>query len=414
MIRFGNKMRGRARWIAAAGAVVCVAGGWALMHGAKKSAPEASFQVKRDEFLDVLQFRGETKAMKSVAITAPADAGDLQIVRIAADGSLVKAGDVVAEFDASRTMQTLAQGRSTLKSAQAEIDQMRVQGQLTEESDNTALMKSRYDVDVAKLDASKSEVVSPIEGAEAQLKVTDSEQARRQAEMQLKSDKMINAANVEAKRQASSKARYDEHRLETSLHAMTIKSPASGVISLVPVWHNGDRTPFKAGERAWPGAPIAELPNAGSLRVSARVDETERGRLVIGQPVLVQLDALADRQFTGKIEHIGTIATEDFSAGWPIPRDFDLEITLDQADARLKPGLTAQVTVVLNRIPNAITIPTQATFVKSGKLVAYVWTGKNYEERAIQIEKRSRDRVLISSGLQQGDVVALKDPTVKE
>ncbi len=395
--------------------VVCIGGGWALLHGSKKAPPEATFQVKRGEFLEVLQFRGEMKAMKSVPISAPASAGDLQIVRIAADGSAVKAGDVVVEFDPTRTQQTLEQGRSTLKSAQAEINQVRAQGQLTEEVDTTALMKSRYDVDVAKLDVGKSEVVSAIEGAEAQLKVADSEQARRQAETQLMSDKAYNTATIEGKRQSSSKARYDEHRLQSSLDAMTLKSPASGIISLITCWHNNnDFRPFKAGDRAWAGAQIAEIPDTGSLRISVHVDETERGRLTIGQPVMVQLDAIADRQFTGKIERIGTIASTDFSAGWPFPRDFDLEITVDQADTRLKPGMSAQVTVILNRIPNAIAIPAQAAFPKSGQMVVYVWTGKHFEEHAIRIEKRSRDQVLISDGLQAGEVVALKDPTVKE
>jgi multidrug resistance efflux pump len=384
------------------------------MHGGKKATPEATFQVKRGEFLDVLQLRGEMKAMKSVAITAPANAGDLQIVHIATDGSVVKPGDVVVEFDPSRTSQTLAQGRSTLKSAQAEIEQIRAQGQLTEETDTTSLIKAGYDVESAKLDASKSEVLSAIDGAEKQLIVADNEQLRHQANTQLQSDKALNVATIEGKRQASGKARYDEQRLEASLTAMTLKAPSSGVISLVPIWHNGDRQPFKAGERAWPGAPIAELPDVSSLRISARVDETERGRIAVGQPVTVELDAISDRQFTGRIEHIGTIASTDFSGGWPFPRNFDLVIAIDQTDARLKLGMTAQVTVILNRISDAIAIPAQATFIRSGQIVAYVWNGKGYDERAIQIEKRSRDQVLVSKGLKAGDLVALKDPTVKE
>jgi multidrug efflux pump subunit AcrA (membrane-fusion protein) len=128
----------------------------------------------------------------------------------------------------------------------------------------------------------------------------------------------------------------------------------------------------------------------------------------------MQLDAIADRQFTGKVDHIGTIATSDFSAGWPIPRNFDLQITTDQADQRLKPGMTVQITVIVDRIANAITIPTQASFLKSGQTVVYVWNGSKFQERTIQIERRSRDRALVSSGLNPGDLVALKDPSVKE
>jgi RND family efflux transporter MFP subunit len=352
--------------------------------------------------------------MKSVTISAPANAGDLQILKIIPDGTQVKKGDVVVEFDPSKTQQDLAQDKSVLKSSQAEIDQARADGRLTEEVDTTATMKAKYDVEVAKLDASKGEVVSRIEGAEANLKVADAEQAMRQAEQQFKSDTAVDQATIQGKKNASRKAEFDAKRAETALAAMTLSAPSDGTISLLNVWHNGGEAPFKAGERAWPGTPIAELPDASSMRVAARVDETERGRLALGQLVTLQLDAIADRQFTGKIERIGTIATSDFSAGWPIPRNFDLEIAIDQSDSRLKPGMTVQITVIVDRVPDAIAIPAQASFLKSGQTVAYVWNGNAFQERPIQIERRSRDRILVSAGLKQGDVVALKDPSGKE
>ena len=126
--------------------------------------------VTRGEFIDSLQFRGEVKALKSLTIVAPAEAGDFQIVKLAGDGTPVKQGDVVVEFDKTRTEQDLAQFKSALKSAQAEIDQVRAKAHLTEEEGLTAVMKARYDVEKAKLDASKQEVVSRIEGVEAKLR----------------------------------------------------------------------------------------------------------------------------------------------------------------------------------------------------------------------------------------------------
>ena len=387
---------------------------YAVAHFSARSPAVPIFQVKRSEFLDALEIRGQLKAMKSVTITAPANAGDLQILKIATDGTQVKKGDVVVEFDPSKTQQDLAQDESVLKSSQAEIEQVRADGRLNEEVDKTAVMKAKYDVEVARLDASKSEVVSRIDGAEAKLKLEDAEQALRQAEEQLKSDTTVDGATIQDKKNASRKAEFDAQRAETALTAMTLKAPSDGTISLLSIWHNGDETPFKAGERAWPGTPIAELPDPASLRIAARVDETERGRLALSQPVTLQLDAIPDRQFTGKIERIGTIATSDFSAGWPIPRNFDLEISIDQTDPRLKPGMTVQITVIVGRVPDAITIPAQASFLKSGQTVAYVWNGSAFKERAIQVERRSRDRILITSGLKPGDLVALKEPSVKE
>lgn len=298
-----------------------------------------SFDVKRGEFVDSVQFRGEVKAMKSVTISAPAEAGDLQILKIVADGTQVKQGDVLVEFDKTKTEQDLAQYRSTLKSAQAEIDQARAQARLIDEEDQTAAVKARFEVETAKLDASKQEIVSKIEGAEANLKVADAEQKLHEVEEKLKSDRAVNKATIESKTQASAKAVYDVHRAEQALTKMTLQAPLAGTISLVPVWHPGGESPFKPGDRAWPGAPIAELPDVSSLRVSARADETERGRLALKEAVNAQLDAIPDRQFTGQIEQISTVATIDFSAGWPFPRNFDLEVVLDQADARLKPAL---------------------------------------------------------------------------
>ncbi len=387
---------------------------YAVAHFSSRSPAVPTFQVKRGEFLDVFEIRGQLKAMKSVTITAPANAGDLQILKIATDGTQVKKGDVIVEFDPSKTQQDLAQDQSVLKSSQADIEQARAEGRLNEEVDTTAVMKAKYDVEVARLDASKSEVVSRIDGAEADLKLADAEQALRQAEEQLKSDTTVDGATIQDKKNASRKAEFDAQRAETALSAMTLKAPSDGTISLLSIWHDGGEAPFKAGERAWPGTPIAELPDPASMRIAARVDETERGRLALSQPVTLQLDAIPDRQFTGKIERIGTIATSDFSAGWPIPRNFDLEISIDQADPRLKPGMTVQITVIVNRVPNAITIPAQASFLKSGQTVAYVWEGSAFQERAIQVERRSRDRILISNGLKPGDLVALKEPSGKD
>jgi len=393
-------------------AAAAAAFGW--MRLSKKMPRVPTLQVERGEFLDALQFRGDIKAMKSVAISAPPNAGMLQILKIAPDGSEVKAGDVVVQFDPSRTTQELAQNNSALKSAQASIEQVRAQGKLTEEEDKTAVAKAGYDVESARLDASESEILSKIEGAEANLKVDDAKQALAEAEVKLKSDIAKDQATTNSKVYASKKARFDRDRAVQTLSSLTLKAPITGVISLVPVWHDGSEHAFRAGEQAWSGSPIAEIPDASTLRIIAHVDETQRGRIAVGQVASIQLDAIADRQFTGKVESIGTIATMDFSAGWPFPRNFKLDVSVDQKDHRLKPGMTAQITIVVEKIPNAISIPVQATFLRAGRTVAYVWDGAKFEEREIRVARRSRDRALIAQGLNAGDVVALQDPTVKE
>ena len=373
-----------------------------------------TIDVKRGEFLDSLEIRGEIKALKSIGVTAPAETGNLQILKIVSDGAKVSQGDSIVEFDKTKTEQDLAQYRSSLKYATADIEQARAQAKLTDEQDLTAVSKARFDLESAKLDASKQEIVSKIEGAEAQLKVNDSKESLKQSEEKLKSDRAAGKATIDGKVEASKKAAFDVQRAETALSKMTLRAPVAGVISLVPVWHPEGPAPFKAGDHAWPGAPLVELPETSSLRVSARVDETERGRLALNQSVTIHLDAIPDRQFTGKIDEISTIASEDYSAGWPIPRNFDLRITLDQLDPRLRPGMTAQITIIVERIPDVLIIPVHATFQKEGETFAYVWDGSKFRQHVVEVSKRSGDRVVIGRGLQTGDRVALQDPTAEE
>jgi HlyD family secretion protein len=398
-------------------AIVLLAGSgavWGAARLGKHSPTVPTIEVKRGEFLDSTQFRGEVKALKSVTISAPAEAGDLQIVKISSEGTVVKPGDVVVEFDKTKTEQELAQFQSALKSAEAEIGQARAQARLAEEENKTAVLKAGYDVETAKLEAGKQEIVSKIEGEEAKLKVADAEQKLREAQTKQKSDQTLNQATIEGKERASKKARFDVDRTNRALTRMTERAPSAGTISLLQHWSGSNMTSYRPGDRAWPGAAIAELPDARTLRISARVDETERGRLAAKQPVTVQLNAIPDRQFTGHIEQISAIASLDFSSGWPITRNFILEIVLDQTDARFKPGITGQVTVIVDRVPNAITLPAQAMFQKSGQNVAYVWQGTQFEERAIEIGRRSGDKIMVAKGVNPGEQVALKDPTLKE
>ena len=67
-----------------------------------------------------------------------------------------------------------------------------------------------------------------------------------------------------------------------------------------------------------------------------------------------------------------------------------------------KPGITGQVTVMVDRVPDAISIPAQALFQKSGHNVAYVWSNAQFEERVLDVGRRSGDKILVAKGLKDG------------
>ena len=409
----------RRRWLVIAiGVLVVGSGSFAAVRLASPAPGVPTAEVKRGEFVEYLQLRGSVTALKSMTVAAPFEAGeDLQIIKLAKNGAQVEKGDVVVQFDTTKFEQDLAQNRSALKAAQAEIEQTRAQARMKEEQDLTDVMKAKYDLESAKLDAGKQEIVSKIEGEEAQLKVADAQQKLHETEEKLRSDQAADAADIEAKKQKAHKASYEVEKAERSVSVLALKAPGDGLVTLMHNWRAGNffgnAPEFKEGDRAWPGAAILELPDLSTLRVEARIDETDRGRVSLGQNATVRVDAVPDREFAGKADRISPLATMDFSAGWPFPRNFKLELALEQSDPRLRPGMSATVRLAVDRLPNSILIPTEASFQKLGRTVAYVLRGSRFDERVIQVGRHSEGQLLVMSGLSPGERVALKDPTVK-
>lgn len=402
---------------AAAAVLVGAAAFWGISRShAAPTIPTAA--VERTDFVHWVQLRGQVKALESVHIAAPYRAGDLQILKLVPSGATVKKGDVLVKFDPSQLDQTLAQDKVDVQSAEAEIQQSRAKSRLKEEQDLTDVMKARYAVQSAQLEASKAEIVSKIEGAEAELKLADARQQLKEAEAKLKADKASDAADLKSYQEKRDEAAYQVRLAQHNIDELTVRAPINGVVTLLDTNWNaggpfGNPQPFKTGDRVWSGAPIAELPDLSTLEIEARVDETERGSLQVGQKTSVRIAAVPDREFNGKVTQISTLASSDFSAGWPFPRNFTVRISLDRSDPRLRPGMNGTVRVAVDRVLNGIVIPGEALFHRNGESVAYVLHGSKFEPRKIEVAQESSDQVLVAKGLQAGERVALKDPTTR-
>jgi HlyD family secretion protein len=85
-----------------------------------------------------------------------------------------------------------------------------------------------------------------------------------------------------------------------------------------------------------------------------------------------------------------------------------------QFQALLRPGLLADVEIILEKVSNAVHVPAQAVFEKDGKLVVFVKNGNRFEERPFTPLKRSESTILVAKGLEPGELVALADPTVRK
>jgi HlyD family secretion protein len=401
----------------AGGLIVAVATITADLRRNKAPSEVPTVEVRRSDFVDYVEIRGQIKALRSETITAPASAGDLQIMKLAPNGAQVKKGDILVEFDASNLKQKYAQDRSVLRGSDADIEKARAGARLKEEQDVTDAMKARFAIESAKMDASKEEILSPIEGAEARIKVSDAERKHEEAQTKLEADRAAGSVDVTSKGSKRDQAQFAVKQDQAALASLTIRAPLDGIVSVQGNWRsagpmNGAQ-PFKPGDRAWPGAALIELPDPSSLRVIGRVEEADRGRVALSQEATVRLDAIADKTFTGKVDEISATASPDFQGGWPFPRNFTVGISVNETDSRLSPGMGAMARIVVGRAPDAVVIPSSAIFLKGGQSMVYVLHGSRFEETAVDVQRRSGESALIAKGVKSGDKIALKDPTVE-
>jgi HlyD family secretion protein len=408
----------RRRWVVLAAGLLVVAGLGVFKLRMPKAAPKINTaEVKRGEFVAHVQVRGELKALRSIVLTAPSGAGDIQIIRLVKNGTQVKKGDVLVQFDTSTLQRTLDQKLSELKTAEGEIERIRAQARLKDEENKTQLTKNTYDVERAKLEVSKQEILAAIEGEKAKIALSDAGHKLQEIGIKLTSDQSSATADVEIQKQKREKATFEVREAERSIAAMSLKAPVDGLVTLMSNWRAGSNfgsaPEFKEGDRAWPGAGIVELPDLTSVRVTGRVEETERGRLKTGQTGVVKIDALPAKDFSATLVDISPLAKLDVST-WPPPKNFDSVLQLGETDPKIRPGMSATARIAVERVPNVILIPADASFQKKGRSVAYVLNGAVFAERVIEITRRSGSQLWIAKGLNPGEKVALKDPTPEE
>jgi HlyD family secretion protein len=107
----------------------------------------------------------------------------------------------------------------------------------------------------------------------------------------------------------------------------------------------------------------------------------------------------------------GITESDRDNAKLPLPPEED-----SQLQVLLRPGLLADVEIIIEKIPDAIHIPNQALFEKDGRQFVYVQNpaGVRFEERTVKLAKRSESVLVIAEGLKAGEVIALGDPTAKK
>lgn len=370
--------------------------------------------VRKGDFVVAVRVRGDIKSARSVILKAPQVPG-LRIVRLAEAGRPVKKGDVVVEFDASQQDQNVITRTTNVRAVDGQITQLKATQRIENEADAMSKMSSEYDLERAKLDASKAEVISAIEGEKNRIMVGVTDGHLQQVKASINAHVVGHDADLGRLGQQKDKAVRDLNLAQNYVNQLQIKAPIDGIVNILSNFRAqgsfGQSTPpFKEGDNAWTGAEICEIPDLSEMYVDLKLEEVDRGKLQLGQQVKIRVDAIPDKEFTAELDWISPIAALVFKGGASPEKTFPARATLKNLDNRLRPGMSSTSEVIIEREPGVLLIPSRASFARDGKPAVFLQNGKDFTVRNIEVGKQNDEDVIVTGGIKEGDVIALENP----
>ena len=293
----------------------------------------ATAKVQRSDVVIRAFSRGELHAVRSSTLMAPNLFGTVQITRLAPMGSLAHEKDLVVEYDDSERQAALEEARLGVQQVDEQIKQVKASQAIQASQDAVTLLGARYDVRRAELNVQENPILDAIDAKKNILMLDEAKRALQQLEVDAKSrqDQFVSQLAVYQEQRNRSLLMVTQE-LQRIAQTKSL-APMTGLVAIrqnrAGMFNFGQQMPdIREGDTLQPGMPVADVLDLSEVEVWAKVGELDRANLKEGQDALLQLDAIPDKQFHGKIKALSGTATSDVFSGDP-SKKFDVVFSVD-------------------------------------------------------------------------------------
>ncbi|MDI7274880.1 MAG: efflux RND transporter periplasmic adaptor subunit, partial [Anaerolineae bacterium] len=408
--------------------------------------------VERGTLVATVSGAGTVRAASSVNLAFQASGQVSQV--LVKEGDRVRAGQEIARLEATDAELQVEQAEANLYIAEARLEQVR-KGPLAEEieaaraglasaEENLSTLRAGVDpmdLEIARLrweqakdqlwaaqsqrDAIGGNPLRQAELGSAQASVASAEMAAEIARLQYERAKagpsvieiraaeaqvaqaaatlarLLSAPSNEDIRVAEGQVRQAEVALKQARHRLAqtcLVAPRDGTVTHLSI---------EVGQVVAPNAPVATLSGSDVLEVVADMSEVDVARIRAGQEVHVTLDALPEQVLKGKVVEVAPAGASTQGVV-----SFPVTIRFEQPGADLRPGMTANVAVVIERREDVLLVPSRAIRTQGGKRLVRVLRAGEIADVAIEVGLRGDGNAEVLGGaLREGDVVVLTPPS---
>ncbi len=389
-----RKSNNRVLWVAAALLLLIVFYGVRL--ATRTKLPVRAAEALREPLVKTLATNG--KVEPQVNFEAHALSPGLIKAVYVHEGDKVPKGKLLLSMDDTEARARLASAITGLRAAQASYEATTHGGTQEERVSNSAdLTRAQADRDQAQRDVSALERLVAT-GAASQSEVNAARQRRDQADssikvLQQRTQTRYAPIDLEHAKAALNDAQTAVAAAQAVVASANVRAPFAGTVYSLPV---------SPTEYVAQGDRLLQMADLSKVQVRAYFDEPEIGTLQTGQPIRVEWAAKPGRSWHGHIVHVPSTIIN-----YGTRNVGEVLISVDDSDGTLLPSTNVTVTVTINNVASAVTVPREALHTEGGKDYVYTIGNDKLHRTRVQVGAINLTQVQILSGVSEHDQVAL-------
>lgn len=331
----------------------------------------------------------------------------MKIVDLTQDGKSVKKGDFIVQLDANQVMEGMREVRQSLEKEEADLKNAKIDSAVNLTEKREGIKNALLDLEYNKIDLEQSKYESEAYQRKAQMtyQKAENEIAKKRRDYLLEQNKL----KMQVRRSEERVDRSNKHlqKFQQAMQATRIMAPEDGIVIFGKSWE-GKKFSKDDNVYTYDFAPaIATLPDMSSVISEIYVKEIDISKIKVGDSVRVTFDALEGTTIMGSIDDIARMGEDH--------KDFDMKvfkviIRLNHSDEGLKPAMTSNNDIILEDADNVISVPLNAVINEGGTNYVYLKTHGEIKKQEIQTGIENDESVLVTEGLNEGDLVLLEPP----
>ncbi len=395
-------------WISAAAVILITAG----ILSRSTLISEKHYTVKSGPFELSINTKGEIQGKNAVVINLPDELRrrdlhiyELQIKDMVQEGTSVKKGEWVATLDAASITEQIQNNKQDMDQRRAELNDAKIDSAIQLTKLREELEEFKYDLEYKKIELEQAKYESPAYQRKQQVEFNKTlrqmDKKRRDYELRKLELKMKTGRIEERYRRFLRR----DSLLKEGVVATRVTAPKDGMIMYAKLW--GGRK-LRVGDQISLWMPtIATLPDMSVLVSETYIQEIDVTKLEVGDSVQVTIDALPGKIYKGFVSKIANVGQEIQGFDTKVFRVF---IDLEENGKEIKPAMTTNNSIIVERYENVLKIPRKCLFNSNEDSFVFLKKDKKIWKKKVIPGTENEIDVIITSGLQENDKILYSAP----